>query len=97
MTYARLRYEVDFRKANPASAVAATHVPVLLIHGLADTNLPPRHSEMIKAGKAAVVLWEPLHADHCGASSAEPVEYERRVIGWFAEHDFPQAVPRTLR
>lgn len=87
--YARLRYGIDFRKADPAAAVAATTVPVLLIHGLADTNLPPRHSEMIKAGNPAVVLWEPAGAEHCGASTTEPAEYERRVVAWFENHDHP--------
>jgi uncharacterized protein len=87
LEYARLRYGVDLEKANPARAVAASGVPVLLIHGLADTNLPPRHSEMIKAASPRVVLWEPVNAEHCGASAAAPVEYERRVSGWFAVHD----------
>jgi uncharacterized protein len=86
MTYARFRYGIDFRRADPASAVAGSRVPVLLIHGLADTNLPPRHSEMIKAGNQAVMLWEPVSANHCGASSTEPAEYERRVVGWFTSH-----------
>jgi fermentation-respiration switch protein FrsA (DUF1100 family) len=86
VAYARLRYGVDFRDADPAGAVASSHVPVLLIHGLADTNLPPRHSEMIKARNQAVVLWEPLAANHCGASDAEPAEYEQRVVSWFAIH-----------
>ncbi len=90
MAYVRIRYGIDFRKADPASAVAGSHVAVLLIHGLADTNLPPRHSEMIKAGNAAVQLWEPEGAGHCGASSVAPAEYERRVVGWFAAHDSPE-------
>jgi hypothetical protein len=34
----------------------------------------------------AVVLWEPADAGHTGAAGAEPQEYERRVIGWFAGH-----------
>lgn len=86
ITYVRMRYGVNFKDANPAAAVATSHVPVLLIHGLADTNLPPRHSEMIKAENQAVVLWEPIAANHCGASSTEPAEYERRVVGWFSSH-----------
>ncbi len=86
MAYARLRYEVDFRRADPAGSVAASHVPVLLIHGLADMNLPPRHSEMIKAANPTAVLWEPVGAGHCGASNAAPAEYERRVVSWFAGH-----------
>jgi len=73
------------------NAVAASKVPVLLIHGLKDTNLPPRHSEMIVARNAsripALVLWKPAQAIHTGAVAAEPLEYERRLIGWFESHD----------
>jgi hypothetical protein len=87
MAYVRFRYGVDLTRANPMSAVATSRVPVMLIHGLADTNLPPRHSEMIKAKNAVVALWEPEGAGHCGASTAAPAEYERRVVGWFAGHD----------
>lgn len=86
MAYARLRYEVDFTRADPAGTVAVSRVPVLLIHGLADINLPPRHSEIIKAGNPTVALREPARAGHCGASSAAPAEYERRVVSWFASH-----------
>ncbi len=84
--YARLKYGVDFEHASPAIAVSQTHIPILLIHGQADTNLPPRHSERIKAASAAAVLWEPADAGHCGASVSAPAEYERRVIGWFDSH-----------
>jgi hypothetical protein len=89
--YARWKYGVNLEKASPEDAVAESSVPVLLIHGLKDTNLPPRHSEMIlarsRARGSAVVLWEPAGAGHTGAASAEPEEFERRVIGWFASHD----------
>ncbi|MGO9434659.1 MAG: alpha/beta hydrolase [Terracidiphilus sp.] len=85
--YARLRYGVDLMQASPENAVAHSQVPILLIHGLADTNLPSRHSEMMKAVNPAVVLWEPMHAGHCEASTTAPAEYESRVIGWFASHD----------
>jgi dipeptidyl aminopeptidase/acylaminoacyl peptidase len=91
--YARWRYGVDLEQASPQNAVAASHVPVLLIHGLKDTNLPPRHSEMIVARSSsripAVVLWEPSNAGHCGAAGAEPAEFERRVIGWYQSHRTP--------
>ena len=87
LLYARIRYGVDLEQASPQSAVAASKVPVLLIHGLADNNLPPRHSEQIKAANSAVELWEPAGVGHCGAASAAPAEYERRVIGWFVSHD----------
>jgi pimeloyl-ACP methyl ester carboxylesterase len=94
--YARLRYGIDFSHADPSEAVASSRVPILLIHGLADTNLPPRHSQMIKARNPSVTLWEPAVAGHCGASTAEPVEYEQHVIDWFAVHNFTQNIARTL-
>ena len=91
LLYARLKYGVDLTKASPQAAVAHSRVPVLLIHGKRDSNLPPRHSEMILAFSQsrapAVELWEPANAEHCGASGSDPEEYERRVIAWFTGHD----------
>lgn len=86
LLYARVRYGVDLEEANPARAVAESAVPVFLIHGTGDRNLPLRHSDAIKAGNPTVVLWKPEGADHCGASSVAPVEYERRVVEWFDSH-----------
>ena len=89
--YARWKYGLDLEQASPENAVAASSVPVLLIHGLKDTNLPSRHSEMILARNKnripALVLWEPAEAVHTGAAAAEPEEYERRLIGWFQSHE----------
>lgn len=86
LLYARTRYGVDLAEADPARAVADSSVPVMLIHGLADANLPARHSEMIRAASPRAALWEPRTADHCGASTTEPLEYEKRVVAWFQEH-----------
>ncbi|MGD0547712.1 MAG: alpha/beta fold hydrolase, partial [Terracidiphilus sp.] len=76
LLYARWKYGVDFEQVSPEKAVAASKVPVLLIHGKKDTNLSPQNSEMILAHSAsrvpAVVLWEPAEAGHCGAAGTEP-------------------------
>jgi uncharacterized protein len=88
--YARLKYGVDLAQDNPAQAVAASRVPVLLIHGLADNNIPPDNSERIlaasKGSNPNVSLWEPPDAGHCGAMGAELGEFERRIVGWFQSH-----------
>jgi len=42
--YARLRYDVDLRRASPAAAVRVSHTPILLIHGTADERTPVRRS-----------------------------------------------------
>jgi fermentation-respiration switch protein FrsA (DUF1100 family) len=95
LAYVQLRYRVDLMQASPEDAVATSSVPILLIHGRADTNLPPRHSEMIQAINPAVVLWEPANAGHCEASTAAPEEYESRVVGWFASHDHRAVLTST--
>jgi alpha-beta hydrolase superfamily lysophospholipase len=86
MLYARWRYGVNFDDASPEAAVAETHVPVMLIHGLADDNVYPVQSERMAARNPLVVLWEPPKACHTCALGTVPDEFERRVIGWFESH-----------
>jgi len=88
--YARWKHGVDFEAASPEQAVAESTVPVLLIHGTADNNLPIRHSWKIVAHAAgrhpAVVFWEVSGARHCGAQGADPAAYEQRVVSWFVSN-----------
>jgi pimeloyl-ACP methyl ester carboxylesterase len=92
LIYAQYKYGVDLASSSPEKAAAHSHVPILLIHGLADNNLPPINSERIKAADPGAELWEPAGAGHCGALSTAPAEYERRVIGWFESHERPAEV-----
>ncbi len=84
--YARWKYELDFEQVSPESAVAATKIPVFLIHGAVDSNIPVRHSRLIVAHNSSIPLWEVPNADHCGAISTAPDEFVARVFGWFASH-----------
>jgi hypothetical protein len=88
--YASWKYHLDFRQLSPEDAVARTRVPVFLIHGQADRNIPVRHSRRIAILNPAVVLWEVPNADHCGAISTAPQEFPRRLISWFETHTVPQ-------
>jgi pimeloyl-ACP methyl ester carboxylesterase len=91
IVYLRLRYGVRLDQAAPAESVGESRTPVFLIHGLKDDNLPPRHSQIILAlnhgANPNVTLWAPANAGHCEASTADPDEYERRVISWLQVHD----------
>jgi len=80
---ARRKYGLRMGEVSPESAVASSQVPVLLIHGQIDGNIPLRHSRAIHARAPQTVLWEVPGADHCGAVAAAPDEFERRVVGWF--------------
>lgn len=85
--YSRWKYGLDFEQVSPERAVASTKVPVLLIHGQADRNIPMRHSRNIAARNHAVVLWEVPGADHCDAQGAGSEEFERKVIAWFEQNN----------
>jgi dipeptidyl aminopeptidase/acylaminoacyl peptidase len=85
--YARVRYGLDFRGASPETAIDHIATPVLLIHGLADTNIYPAHSETLAARNPRMVtLWLVPGARHTTALGAAPQEFRARVLGWFADH-----------
>ena len=85
--YARVRYGLDLRQASPAAAVRSSNVPILLIHGTRDTNIPLRHSRELHAlNPRAIELWEVPGAGHVAALGTEPVAYVRTVTDWFRSH-----------
>jgi dipeptidyl aminopeptidase/acylaminoacyl peptidase len=85
--YSRSRYGLDVMQASPMAALRQSTTPVLLIHGTADVNIPPRESrELHAANPQSTVLWEVEGATHVRAMQAEPREYQRRVLSWFTEH-----------
>jgi len=82
--YARWKYHLDLTEVSPETAVVSSQVPVLLIHGIEDRNIPVRHSRRIAAHNPKVVLWQVPKADHCGALRAGPREFERKLLLWFS-------------
>jgi len=94
---ARWKYGLHMEQISPEDAVAATAVPVLLIHGQVDSNIPVRHSRRIHARNLNTQLWEVRGADHCGAISTAPAEFERRLLGWFTSGIWQSRVRSTGR
>lgn len=89
--YGCLTRGVRLWDSSPEMRVSATHVPILLIHGLADSNIPYQHSEMILARNPSIIrLWKVPNAGHCGASSVAGHEFGERVADWFAGHRVQQ-------
>ncbi|MGH9515199.1 MAG: alpha/beta hydrolase [Terriglobales bacterium] len=85
--YVRMKYGLNLNLASPKEAVKASTVPVLLIHGTSDRNIPSYNSKDIKAASPMhVALWLVPHAVHCGAYQVNPQEFGRRIVNWFSEH-----------
>ncbi len=84
--YARWHDHIDLAGISPLNAAASSHVPVFLIHGQQDRNIPVRHSRAIAAQNPSLTLWEVPGADHCGAVRVAPEEFEHKLIAWFQWH-----------
>jgi pimeloyl-ACP methyl ester carboxylesterase len=85
--YCRLRYGVWLSSISPEMSVARSRVPILLIHGLSDNNIPIEQSQIILENcPANSSLWKVPNAGHCGAFSAAAPEFESRVLSWFSTH-----------
>ena len=92
MEYVKVRYGVDLSQANTVAAVAGAHVPMLLIHGLADDRTSPENSrELAAANPRWTQLWLVPGAGHTGAYKTAPAEFERRVLAWFDTPDMSRA------
>jgi dipeptidyl aminopeptidase/acylaminoacyl peptidase len=84
----RLRTGLDLSDANPARILRASTTPVLLIHGLADRNMPLRHAYALAASNPDhVTLWLVPGATHVAAWAAAPTEYPAQVLTFFAAHE----------
>ncbi len=84
--YSRLKYKLNFEQVSPENVVAATKIPVFLIHGQIDGNIPVRHSRLIASRNPSVTLWEVPNADHCGAMGEDPELFDEKLVGWFNSH-----------
>lgn len=84
LAYARLRYGVNLSDASPARAIRNSTVPVLLIHGDADTNIPSSHSEALHAANPIISqMWIVHGAGHNNIAKVAGEEFRRRVLNWF--------------
>jgi alpha-beta hydrolase superfamily lysophospholipase len=84
------------RDISPEKAVAARPFPILLICGTHDRNIPCRHSQFIfEAATGPKQFWVVSGAGHTGALGKVPVEFERRVLAFFAA--VPTAEQRRAR
>jgi len=85
--YCRLKYGVTLASVSPEKSVAGSRIPILLIHGLSDSNIPIQQAEKIaRSDPQNITFWRVPGAGHCGAMYAAGTEYTRRVLDWFRVH-----------
>ncbi len=85
--FVRATYGLDMEEASPKQAVERAMVPVMLIHGLKDRNIPPFHSDEIQSHNPVdIVVWRVPGAVHTGAHKVAPGELETKVLDWYQSH-----------
>lgn len=83
LLYSRLRYRVDLADANAETGLHGTAVPVLLIQGVLDRKVPPRHVGRLSSCTRITEIWNVPGARHSAAIDVANFEYERRLLSWF--------------
>lgn len=95
--YVRWKYALNLDSASPKEAVRGSTVPVLLIHGTSDRNIPFYNSKDIQAANPMhAVLWLVPGAGHCGAYDVNPEEFGRKILNWFSERSAKSEKTKTL-
>jgi uncharacterized protein len=85
LTYAAWVYRLDLWRVSPVESIVRASTPILLIHGLDDTRTPPYNSVRLAEANPGNSLWLVPKAQHTEASLAEPEEFRKRVLSWFAQ------------
>lgn len=86
--YAKLLLGLDIDKLAPINTVPNLQIPLLLIHGEADSQIPADHSRQIaaNANPNLTELWLIPGADHGQAHALEGSKYEERILNFFSRH-----------
>jgi fermentation-respiration switch protein FrsA (DUF1100 family) len=84
--YAHWVDRLNLDEVSPLQAIAHASTPILLVHGLQDSQTPYSNSEGLAKVNPQNPLWLVPNAWHIGAAEAAPDEFRSRVLGWFARH-----------
>lgn len=86
LAWTRWRYGWDLGRASALEAVRHTQTPVFLIHGREDDKTSPENSVRLAEADKAAQLWIVAGSHHADAWSTTGVEFEKRVLEFYAAH-----------
>ena len=85
--YTRLRHGVSLTAASPVRRLTQARVPVLVIHGTDDREIPVADARALAAANPRfVTLWLVNGATHTQGWATAPREYPARVLRFLAAH-----------
>lgn len=78
--------QIDINKVNPIESIKDKNIPILLIHGEEDSQIPVSEAHLLHGANKGTELWTVKGADHGMSHSMNAEKYEGRVIGFFKEN-----------
>ena len=81
--YGILFLKINIDKINPVDNMKNIKIPILLIHGNKDSQIPVNEAYLLHNANKNSKLWIVKNAGHGTAHSINQNEYERRVAGVF--------------
>ncbi len=79
---AMIFFKVHPKKVSPALAIRDSDIPILVIHGEKDSQIPVENAYMLKESNPNIELWIVKDSDHGEAHALAKDEYEKRIKGF---------------
>jgi len=84
--YASLFLRVQTKDVSPAKAVEKSKIPILVIHGDQDSQIPVENAYALKDSNPSIELWIVKGSDHGEAYARHPKIYKKRVKDFLKKH-----------
>ena len=86
--YAKIFFNIDTKEISPKKSIKEIKIPVLLIHGEKDSQIPVENSKTLyeASNKNLTELWIIKDADHGYSYAINKKEYEKRVLDFFEKN-----------
>ena len=84
--YYRLFFGVDMDRLCPLKYMPQIKVPVFLIHGERDSQIPLRHLELLHMHNPQSRVWIIPGAEHGEGLSLRPEEYKEKILKFFRDN-----------
>jgi len=85
--FAKLIYDIDIKETSPVNKVKEVKIPIFIIHGDIDDQIPVEASKAIyENANQPKELWIAKNTNHVQAHSEYKQEYETRVLEFFDKY-----------
>lgn len=79
-------FRVHPKEVSPALTIKDTDIPIFVIHGEFDSQIPVENAHLLKKSQPGIELWIAEGCDHGQAYALHKEEYENRIKDFLKKH-----------